>query len=152
MQITSDQQLDDESLSLVQKAEAALSGAYAPYSGFQVAAALLLDDGAVLTGTNQENAAYPLCMCAERVALYAKTSLHPNRSIIRLAVVAKRSGAAALVPATPCGSCRQVMSEFESRQNHPIEVVMLTSEQGWMKLPSAQSLLPFSFGSSNLLD
>jgi cytidine deaminase len=151
MQITSDQHLDDESVNLVKQAEAALPGAYAPYSGFQVAAAILLDDGQIITGTNQENAAYPLCMCAERVALFAKTSMHPARSIIKLAVVAKQSGSTSLVPATPCGACRQVMSEFESRQNHPFEVVMLTSERGWLKLPSAQALLPFSFGSSNLI-
>lgn len=148
---TRDQQLDNESLTLVQTAEAALSGAYAPYSGFHVATALLLSDGTVITGTNQENAAYPLCMCAERVALYAKTSLYPNQSVLKLAVVARRSDAANLVPATPCGSCRQVMTEFESRQDHPIEVVMLTVEQGWVKLPSAQSLLPFSFGRANLV-
>lgn len=151
MPATRDQQLDNESLTLVQTAEVALSGAYAPYSGFQVATAILLDDGTVITGTNQENAAYPLCMCAERVALYAKTSLYPNQSVVKLAVVAKRSGAVNLIPASPCGSCRQVMSEFESRQNHPIEVVMLTTEQGWIKLPSAKSLLPFSFGRSNLM-
>lgn len=151
MQYRGNQQLDDDSLSLIRQAEAALPQAYAPYSGFQVAAAILLDDGVVLTGTNQENAAYPLCMCAERVALYAKTSLYPDRSIIRLAVVARRAHAAELVPATPCGSCRQVMSEFESRQNIPFEVVMYTAGEGWIKLPSATSLLPFGFGSSNLI-
>lgn len=150
-QITVQQPLDDDSNKLIREAEAALPRAYAPYSGFHVAAAILLDDGTILTGTNQENAAYPLCMCAERVVLYAKTSLHPERSVTRLAVIAQRADASSPVAAAPCGSCRQVISEFESRQNHPIEIIILTAEDGWIRLPSAQSLLPYGFSRSNLL-
>ncbi len=142
--------LDQVAETLISKAEAALGLAYAPYSHFQVATALLLEDGTCITGANQENAAYPLCMCAERVALYTKASVHPNLAIEKMVVVARKEGNAALIPATPCGACRQVIAEFEARQNRPIEVIMLQSVDTWLVVPSAASLLPNAFTGSNL--
>jgi cytidine deaminase len=138
-------ELDLETKYLVHKAKDAAAHAYAPYSKFLVGAAVLLEDGTIVTGTNQENAAYPSGMCAERTALFAAISQHPEMIITKIAVVAKRKTAKDLLPATSCGPCRQVMLEFETRQNKPIEVVMLSQEHQWIKAPSAQSLLPFSF-------
>ena len=99
--------LDEESRELVRKAEDSVNLAYAPYSKFRVGAAILLDNGAVVLGANQENAAYPDGMCAERVALFAMTSLYSGRQIRKMAVVARREGTNRLTPVTCCGSCRR---------------------------------------------
>ncbi len=144
------EELDAESKYLAHKAKDATAHAYAPYSKFHVGAAVLLEDGSIITGTNQENAAYPSGMCAERVALFAVAALHPEKRITKMAVVAKRKGAKDLTPATSCGPCRQVMLEFEHRQDKPFEVVMQTQDHQWLKAVSAESLLPFCFGKSSL--
>jgi cytidine deaminase len=130
--------LDSESQMLIRKAEEALPHAYAPYSKFRVASAILLDNGVVITGTNQENAAYPDGMCAERVALFTKASQYPERTIRKLVVVAKSDMAVGLSPASCCGSCRQVMLEFELRQDKPYEVVMQGREGEWLKAPNSR--------------
>lgn len=137
--------LDAESKYLAHKAKDAAHHAYAPYSKFHVGAAVLLEDGTIVTGTNQENAAYPSGMCAERVALFAAIAAHPEARIAKIAVVAKRKGGKDLVPATSCGPCRQVMLEFETRQQKPIEVIMQEQNHQWVKAASAESLLPFAF-------
>ena len=142
--------LDLESKYLVHKAKDAAAHAYAPYSKFLVGAAILLEDGTIVTGTNQENAAYPSGMCAERVALFSAISQHPEARISKIAVVAKRKNSKELLPATSCGPCRQVMLEFEARQNKKFEVIMLSQEHKWVKASSAMSLLPFSFTGSSL--
>jgi cytidine deaminase len=142
--------LDFESKHLLERAKAALKDAYAPYSKFRVATAVLLADGTVVTGTNQENASYPAGMCAERVALYAIASQHPGEEIKKLVVIAQRENQSVLAPATSCGQCRQVMLEFEQRQGSPFEVVMLNQDQEWVIARSAGSLLPFSFTNVSL--
>jgi cytidine deaminase len=142
--------LDQESQKLIKKAEEALQNAYAPYSKFRVAAAILLDNDIVITGTNQENAAYPDGMCAERVALFTKASQHPDRYIKKLVVVAKAENAQGLSPATCCGSCRQVMLEFQQRQGKSYEVIMQSYDREWVRAPDVESLLPFSFTKRNL--
>jgi cytidine deaminase len=142
--------LDQESKYLAHKAKEAAHHAHAPYSKFLVGAALILEDGSVVTGFNHENAAYPSGMCAERVALYAAAAQHPNQRIVKIAVVAKRKGGKELLPATSCGSCRQVLLEFETSQKKPIEVVMQGDDHVWIKAPSASSLLPFSFTRNSL--
>ena len=144
--------LDNESIYLIHKAKEAAHHAYAPYSKFHVGASVILDDGTVITGSNQENASYPLCLCAERVVLYTVATQHPGRRIMKMAVVAHKKNHKELSPATSCGACRQVMCEFEERQQHSFEVVMLASPDQWIKCPSSQSLLPFHFQSHNLLD
>lgn len=141
---------DLESKYLIHKARDAAQHAYAPYSKFLVATAVLLEDGTVVTGTNQENAAYPSGMCAERVALYCAVSQHPDLKISKIAVVAKKKGAKEILPATSCGSCRQVMLEFELRQNKTFEVLMLNQDHQWVRAASAKSLLPFCFTAENL--
>lgn len=142
--------LDQESKYLAHKAKDAAGHAHAPYSKFTVGAALILDDGSVVTGANYENAAYPSGMCAERVALYTTASQHHNKRIMKIVVVAKRKSSKELVAAPCCGSCRQVILEFETNQKKPIEVVMQSNDQVWVKAPSAASLLPFSFTKDNL--
>ncbi len=142
--------LELESKYLVHKAKDAANHAYAPYSKFLVGAAVLLEDGAIVTGTNQENAAYPSGMCAERVALYAASALHPDKAITKIAVIAKRKGGKDILPATSCGPCRQVMLEFEQRQEKPIQVIMQSQEHKWIVSPSCEMLLPFSFTKASL--
>ncbi len=143
--------LDSESKYLVHKAKEATHLSHAPYSKFHVGAALLLEDGSLVMGANQENASYPLCMCAERVALYSAAVQFPGKKIMKLAVVAHKKNHKELSGATACGACRQVLVEYEQRQKSPIELVMM-DEGKWMKCPSAASLLPMSFHSSHLLD
>jgi cytidine deaminase len=144
------EELDAESKYLVHKAKDAASHAYAPYSKFMVGTAILLEDGTIITGSNQENAAYPSGMCAERVALFAAASQHPEGKIVKMAVIAKRKGGKELLPATSCGPCRQVILEFEQRQNKVIEIIMQSQEHQWIKAPSAESLLPFCFSKTSL--
>jgi cytidine deaminase len=146
------EELDNESKYLVHKAKEAAHHAYAPYSKFHVGAALMLDDGTVITGSNQENASYPLCMCAERVALYAMASLHQGKRITKMAVVAHKKNHKELVAAASCGACRQVMAEFEERQHKPYEVIMHHTDSQWIKCASASLLLPFMFTSESLID
>lgn len=143
-------ELDSDSKMLMAKATEALHTAYAPYSNFRVATALLLDDGVVVTGTNQENAAYPSGMCAERVALFTVASQHPGKTILKLVVLARLDGQSTLAPASSCGPCRQVMLEFEQRQTDPIEIIMQSEDHQWVKAPSAASLLPFCFSNASL--
>lgn len=142
--------LDQESKYLVHKAKEATSHSYAPYSKFHVGAALILQDGTVVTGSNQENASYPLCMCAERVALYAMASLYPGKQIMKMAIVAHKKNQKDLVAAASCGACRQVMAEFEDRQKKPYAVVMMVEEGKWITCSSAASLLPFVFTKDSL--
>ena len=142
--------LDSESKYLVHKARDAAQHAYAPYSKFYVGAAIILEDDTVLTGSNHENASSPLCMCAERVALYTSSATHPNKRIKKIAIVAHKKNHKDLVAATPCGSCRQVLLEYETNQKKSIELVMLTKESNWVIFPSADFLLPFSFNRENL--
>ena len=144
------EELDAESKYTAHKAKEAAVHAYAPYSRFLVGAAVMLEDGTVVTGTNQENAAYPSGMCAERVALYAVAATHPEARILKLAVVARRKHAKETLSAAPCGSCRQVMLEFEQKQQKPFEVIMQTQDHRWVKAASAISLLPFAFTADNL--
>lgn len=142
--------LDTESKYLAHKAKDATAHAHAPYSKFLVGAAILLEDGTVVTGFNYENAAFPSGMCAERVALYAAASQHPGHRITKMAIVAKRKGGKELVPATSCGPCRQVMLEFEGNQGKPFEIVMQNNDHQWIKASSASALLPFSYTKENM--
>lgn len=137
--------LDAESKYLVHKAREATQHAYAPYSKFHVGAAVLLEDETLVMGSNQENASYPLCMCAERVALYAIASQYPGKVIKKIAVVAHKKNHKELECATACGACRQVMMEFEMKQKHPIAVVMYGNGEKWMVCSSVTELLPYNF-------
>ncbi len=143
--------LDAESKYLVHKARDAAHHAYAPYSKFCVGAAIILEDDTLITGSNQENASYPMSMCAERVALYTAATTYPGKRIKKMAVIAHKKNQKDMVPATSCGGCRQVMVEFEQRQKKPFEVVLLTLESNWIIFPSSAFLLPYSFNQENLI-
>lgn len=142
--------LDNQSKLLIKEAEKALASSYSPYSGFTVGAAVLLEDGQIIHGSNQENASYPAGLCAERVALFQIGARFPQKKIVALAVIAKRRDDTNLKGAGPCGMCRQVMLEFEQKQKAPYTVLFKEENGGWIKTKSASTLLPFSFGKDNL--
>lgn len=117
---------------------------YAPFSGFHVGCAVLLDNGEVVVGANQENASYPCGLCAERVALYNASTLHPKAQIVALAIAARNGDSPTESPVSPCGACRQVLAEYAARQESPIGVVMVgQSRTVWVH--DARNLLPFAF-------
>lgn len=135
---------------LLAQAQLATQNAYAPYSNFLVGAALLLSDGSIYLGNNQENAAYPSGLCAERTALFGMSANNPDKTIRKLAVTARRDGTAAFLAALPCGGCRQVMAEFENRQETPIMVIMQAENGQIYRCQSVDMLLPLQFSKHNL--
>ncbi|HEX8656422.1 MAG TPA: cytidine deaminase [Hymenobacter sp.] len=124
--------------------------AYAPYSGFQVGAALLLADGTVFRGTNQENAAYPSGLCAERTALFGLAAHQPDHvPIVAMAVAARPTGGD-FGPAFPCGACRQVMLEFEARQSQAIPLLLPSRAGTILRFNALAELMPFNFSADDL--
>ena len=117
-------QLQIEDRQLLNSARANSIKAHAPYSNFLVGAAVLLSNGHTITGSNQENIAFPSGLCAERVALFAAASNFPGITIRKIAVSASIHGQDNYQPVTPCGGCRQVISEYQTLQNSPIEIIM----------------------------
>ncbi len=138
--------LPAEDRALLQAARQALKTAYAPYSRFRVGAAVLLEDGRIITGSNQENAAYPMCLCAERVALAAVESEAPNTRVIAMAITVSNEKTSVQQPAAPCGACRQVISEKEQRQHAAMKIILQGETGPVLLLPSGRNLLPFPFG------
>ncbi|CAM1350523.1 cytidine deaminase [Tenacibaculum crassostreae] len=143
-------QLSTEDASLMQKAVEARHKAYAPYSKFNVGAAILLDNGHVVLGNNQENAAYPSGMCAERVAIWRAGSEFPDMKVKKIAITASSENSTVNKPVGPCGACRQTLSEYEINQKEPIEILFMGEVGQIVKTESLLSLLPFSFDSSYL--
>lgn len=138
-------ELNSTEKNLIQAAKNACASAYAPYSHFQVGAAVLLDNGNIVIGSNQENAAFPSGLCAERVALFAAASQFPENKAIALAIAARHeNGSFTQNAVSPCGACRQVMTETEKRFQHPLKV-LLYGESEIICIESAQELLPLSF-------
>ena len=119
--------------------------AYAPYSKFRVGAAILLNNGKVVLGSNQENAAYPSGLCAERVAIFQAGSLYPNAKIVKLAITAASDVNPTNNPIPPCGACRQSIAEYELKQTEPIEIYFMGETGEVYKSDSIANLLPFSF-------
>ena len=130
---------------LMQKAVDIRKNAYAPYSKFRVGAALLLDNGKVMLGSNQENAAYPSGLCAERVAVFHSGAIYPDAKIIKMAISAASDTNQTTTPIPPCGSCRQSISEYEFKQNTPIEIYFMGEIGEVFKSDSIKNLLPLSF-------
>ena len=143
-------ELDKDDQKLMHKAIEARKQAYAPYSKFNVGAAILLDNGEIIIGSNQENAAYPSGMCAERVAIYSAGSKYPKTSILKLAISASSSLREVIQPVAPCGACRQAISEYEVAQNTPIEIFFMGESGKIIKVDSLKSLLPLGFDKSFL--
>ena len=142
-------ELSQQEQELVNRAKAATSNAYANYSHFYVGAALLLGDGRIVIGANQENAAFPSGLCAERSAIFAAQSNYPDQPIRMLAIAARDGGGLRKQPVSPCGSCRQVVIEMEDRYKQPIEI-LLFGKDGIYRMHSIKDLLPFSFTDSDM--
>ncbi len=139
------EELSDQDAELLAQAKKAIDNAYAPYSKFKVGAALRLANGEVFLGNNQENAAYPLCLCAERVALFYAASKHPDVPVKALAISAKSGSKPLTDPVTPCGSCRQTIFESEFRNQTPIRLIMQGETGDIYCMNSIREILPLTF-------
>lgn len=137
-----------DELRLRDEAIVAAKGAYAPYSKFSVGAAVLLNDGTIVVGNNQENGAYPSGLCAERVALFAAHANHPKKRVVLMAVIALQDNHITPNPITPCGGCRQVMLESVNRQKKSFKILLFGRSQT-IRLDDVTALLPLPFKLSN---
>lgn len=143
-EIRTKEDLDEAQLKVVNAAVEAIDNSYSPYSKFAVGAALLLDDGNIIIGSNQENMAYPSGTCAERAALFAYGSQGLGSKILKLAVLARYHNDDNLAVGAPCGACRQVMLEYEMKQKNLFEIIFYHNNT-YVISTSAKSLLPFHF-------
>jgi cytidine deaminase len=130
---------------LVFEAQNAMRQAYAPYSKFKVGAALLLTDGTIVKGNNQENIAYPSGLCAERVALFHAGANYSDSEVVSIVIVAEGDLLQHEDFVSPCGACRQVMLETECRQENPLRIILVGQKGQVVIFYSAQDLLPFAF-------
>lgn len=138
-------ELSSEDRALVDKAMQMTETSYAPYSNFHVGAALRLKNGVVVGGCNQENAVYPAGLCAERVAMFSSQAQYPDTPIMSIAIAARNTkGEFVPDPVSPCGSCRQVMLEYEMKYNQPIRI-LLVGAKGILIFNTVRELLPFCF-------
>ncbi len=135
---------------LLKSAFEALPGSYAPYSEFHVGAAVLLGNGKIIKGSNQENAAYPSGLCAERVALFYANAEYPNIPVVALAITGKADHFVTNSPITPCGSCRQVIAEIEKKQRSEIKVIMKGEKGVTQIVEGIKYLLPLVFHEEKL--
>lgn len=138
-------ELTSSELQLLEAARQATYRSYSPYSNFSVGAAVLLADGTIVTGSNQENCSYPQGQCAERTAVFYANSRYPDQAVTMLCIAARGTdGQFTTAPVTPCGGCRQVLQETEQRQHSPIQIMLYGTDAIYI-IPSAQLLLPLSF-------
>ena len=137
--------LPNDIQSLMAEAIAVRKNAYAPYSKFRVGTALLLDNGKIVMGSNQENAAYPSGLCAERVAVFQAGAIYPDAKILKMAITAASDTNQTTAPIPPCGSCRQSIAEYEIKQEAPIEIYFMGEIGAIYKSDSLKNLLPFMF-------
>ncbi len=144
IQICSHTELTDEQKTLVEAAKSATLTSYSPFSHYQVGAAVMLEGGEIVCGSNQENAAYPSGLCAERTALFYAGAKYPNVPVRKIAIIARHDGAITPEVCTPCGACRQVLCESEARAKAPIEVLMCSASKVYVAR-GIESLLPLSF-------
>jgi len=144
-------ELLSEDKDLLEQAREITSIAYAPYSKFLVGAAAKLENGAVVKGTNQENASYPVGICAERTLLGTAAMTHTNIPIVTMAIAYNNLSAKSDVPVSPCGMCRQSLSEYENRTGKPIRLILSGMEGKIFIIENTGNLLPFSFSGDHLL-
>lgn len=137
--------LSSQDQALLREAGKAIAQAYAPYSNFRVGAAARLSNDQVVLGANQENAAYPMCLCAERVVLGNAAINHPGAKLDTLAIRVRNEKKSVPEPAAPCGSCRQAIAEQEERQQQPIRILMQGDSPLVYEVESGQELLPLGF-------
>lgn len=135
---------------LMDEAVAIRKKAYAPYSKFRVGAAIQLDNGKVVVGSNQENAAYPSGLCAERVAIFQAGALYPDAKMLTMAISATSDNKPVVSPIPPCGACRQSIAEYETRQDVPIVMYFMGETGEIYQSDSLQNLLPFVFDKNHL--
>jgi cytidine deaminase len=145
------QDLPEAERQLFEAARRAVESAYAPYSSFYVGAAVLLENGAIVSGANQENASYGLSMCAERTTLFAAQNQHPNVPIRAIAITGKSSKwdektLRPMSPLMPCGACRQCIKEYEDRAKRPIVIVTGAWKGDIARIEGIATLLPMGFG------
>lgn len=135
---------------LMEKAVEARDKAYAPYSKFNVGAALILDNGEIIAGSNQENASYPSGLCAERTAIYYAGAKYPKARIVKMAITAASQNQKTTSPIPPCGACRQAIAEYEVKQEQDIEIYFMGETGTVAKSNSLANLLPLVFDKSKL--
>lgn len=138
--------LDAEDKELAKAAIDAMQSAYAPYSGFNVGAAVMFEDGEIVKGSNQENAAYPSGLCAERTALFYASASRPDKAICALAIAGGQNGNLCGNPATPCGACRQVMAQYQTKSGCPMRIILVGADRIW-RFEKVEDLLPLIFDS-----
>ncbi len=142
--------LSEKDAELVSRAREFTKTAYAPYSKFRVAAAARMENGKIVCGTNQENASFPVGICAERVLLSTISSIYPDEQIETIAVTYEPENGISDQPASPCGLCRQTLLEYEQRQEKPIRILLAGMEGEIYLLDTVSHLLPLGFGKENL--
>ena len=138
-------ELPVEDREVVDAARRATANSYAIYSHFNVGAAVRLDDGTIVCGTNQGNAAYPSGLCAERTTLFWANSQYPDKSVTLLAIAARTEHGELERPIPPCGACRQVMLETEKRYNSPMKIILFGTKECYVLDDGVKALLPLSF-------
>ena len=143
-------ELSDGDARLLLKAQQATGHAYAPYSNFHVGAVAKLSNGELVTGSNQENASFPVGLCAERVLLASVSSMYPNIPVESIAISYQSEAVSSNHPIAPCGICRQSLQEYEARMGYPIRLILGGMEGKIHVIPSAGMLLPFSFTSEDM--
>ena len=144
------EELGESDRNLMEEARRSMNKAYAPYSHFHVGAAILLENGVILRGNNQENASYPIGLCAERVAIFAAGANYPGVKIKSLAITAMSDHFHVNKPITPCGACRQAIAEYEHRYSQDIRLLMMGEAGKVLEADSIGHLLPFQFNADDL--
>ena len=143
-------ELSAQEREIVDAARNATANSYAVYSGFSVGAAVRLSDGTIVTGTNQENAAYPSGLCAERTAIFWANSQYPDKAVEMMAIAARNGQTELEKPITPCGACRQVLLETEKRFKRPIRIILYGTKECYIIEDGIKALMPLSFDSDFL--
>ena len=139
----------DSEKKIIERATDVMMSSYSPYSNFRVGAALMLEDGSIVVGSNQENASFPCGICAERVAVFSASTNFPNLRIKTIAITAKSKNFDIMDPVGPCGACRQVLLEYEEKQNSNIEILLFDMKK-IVKIKRAKDLLPLYFQENKL--
>ncbi|MBQ0077763.1 MAG: cytidine deaminase [Bacteroidales bacterium] len=139
-------ELEAADKALAKSAIDAMKGSYAPYSHFNVGAAVRLSGGITVQGANQENAAFPSGLCAERTAMFAASATYPGKDMESIAIAGGVYGRLTQAPATPCGACRQVMAQYQTKSGKPMSVIMVGAERIW-KFDRVDDILPLIFDS-----
>lgn len=150
IKVCSYEEFSAEDKKVVDAARAATANSYAVYSKFNVGAAVCLEGGIIVTGSNQENAAYPSGICAERTTLFWANSQYPDKPVLTLAIAARTEKGELPVPIPPCGACRQVILETEKRYGNTIKIILFGTKESYVIEDGIKALMPLSFDSAFL--